>query len=77
MASKRKRNYRKEYDDYHGKEGPKKDRLHRNQARAKMKERGIMMSGLEVHHKDGNPRNNNVKNLSVVTPKYNKTHQNV
>ena len=31
-----------------------------------------MMSGLEVHHKDGNPRNNSNKNLSLVSKTYNR-----
>lgn len=76
MGAKRKRNYRREYDQYHGKEGPKKDRAHRNAARRKLKERGIMMSGLEAHHKDGNPRNNSPSNLSAVSRTYNRKNQN-
>ena len=41
-VKKRKRDYRREYEQYHGKEGPKKDRAHRNAARRKLKERGLM-----------------------------------
>lgn len=56
---KRKRNYRKEYDDYHGKKKQKLERASRNSA-AKKKKCG---KGKEVHHKDSNPRNNSKKNL--------------
>jgi len=72
---KRKRDYRREYDQYHGKEGPKKDRAHRNAARRKLKERGLMEQGLEAHHVDGNPRNNSTGNLRAVSKNYNRRKQ--
>ena len=75
MASKRKRNYRREYDQYHGKEGPKKERAHRNAARRKLKERGLMEQGLEAHHIDGNPLNNSMANLKAVPKAKNRRRQ--
>jgi|TARA_R100000049_G_C1930040_1_gene74061 hypothetical protein len=56
------RSYRLEYDRYHSKSKQKKDRAARNTAR-----RRYGQSGKDVHHKDGNPRNNSRKNLSVVS----------
>jgi len=56
------RSYRLEYDRYHSKSKQKKDRAARNNARRKYGQ-----SGKDVHHKDGNPRNNSRKNLSVVS----------
>ena len=75
MGSKRKRNYRREYDQYHGKEGPKKERAHRNAARRKLKERGLMEQGFEAHHKDGNPLNNSMSNLVAISKKKNRRMQ--
>ena len=56
------RSYRLEYDRYHSKPKQKKDRAARNTA-----SRRHGQSGKDVHHKDGNPRNNSRKNLSVVS----------
>ena len=47
------RSYRLEYDRYHSKSKQKKDRAARNTA-----SRRHGQSGKDVHHKDGNPRNN-------------------
>ena len=66
------RNYKKEYDNYHSKPEQKKRRAGRNHARRQLKDtKGIV--GKDVHHKDGNPMNNDKSNLSVVTQKYNRT----
>ena len=67
---KKKRNYRKEYDNYLSKPKQKKNRAGRNKARraltrAKNVRKG---DGKDVHHKDGNPRNSTRSNLKV-TPK--------
>jgi hypothetical protein len=56
------RSYRLEYDRYHSKPKQKKDRAARNTA-----SRRHGQSGKDVHHKDGNPRKNSRKNLSVVS----------
>ena len=50
----------------------KKKRYGRNHARRQLKDtKGIV--GKDVHHKDGNPMNNDKSNLSIVTQKYNRT----
>ena len=56
----RKRNYRKEYDNYHSKPKQKKRRASRNAARAIMAKRGKVTKGdrKDVHHTTGNPMNN-------------------
>lgn len=65
------RDYKKEYDTYHSKPEQKKRRAGRNRARSMMKNsKGI--KGKDVHHKDGNPENNDKKNLSIVTQHYNR-----
>ena len=42
---KKKRNYRKEYDNYQGKEEQKKNRAARNSSRAAMKKKGKVSKG--------------------------------
>jgi hypothetical protein len=61
------RNYRKEYDRYHGKPKQKKRRASRNAARAIMAKRGLVTKGdgKDVHHTTGNPMNNKKNKLSV------------
>ena len=63
------RNYRKEYDTYNGKPNQKKRRAGRNKARRKMRKRlGVRaLQGKDVHHKDGNTKNNAASNLSVMS----------
>jgi hypothetical protein len=56
------RNYRKEYDNYHSSEKQKKNRASRNKARRTVPAK----KGEDVHHKDGNPRNNKRSNLKAV-----------
>lgn len=70
----RKRNYKKEYRDYHAKPEQKKRRAARNKARRKMAARGRVRKGdgKDVHHKDRNPRNNSDSNLSVTSRKKNR-----
>jgi hypothetical protein len=62
-----KRNYRKEYDDFHGKPGEIKRRAGRNAARSKMVKTGAVKKGdgKDVDHKDRNPQNNKRSNLRV------------
>ena len=59
------RNYKKEYKNYHSKPKQKVNRNSRNKARRKMVNSGRLKKGdrRDVHHKDGNPRNNPSKNL--------------
>ena len=68
----RKRNYGKEYRDYHSKPVQKKNRVSRNKANA-MVNPG---PGKETQHKDGNPQNNSKGNLSEVTVAYNRADGN-
>jgi hypothetical protein len=63
------RNYRKEYDEYHGTPEQVDNRSSRNKARRKMeKNHGKQaVKGKEVDHKDGNPKNNGKKNLQLMS----------
>ena len=72
-----KRNYRKEYDDYHAKPEQKKRRASRNAARNGLAKKGIVRKGdgKEVDHKDMNPRNNKRSNLKVVPKAVNRKKQ--
>ena len=68
------RNYRKEYDEYHGTPEQIENRASRNAARAgAVKKNGkAKMKGKEVDHKDGNPKNNSKKNLQIISRKANR-----
>lgn len=61
---KRKRNYRKEYDEYHGTPEQKKRRADRNAARRKAMREGRVRKGdgKEVHHV-GSHRTGRLKNV--------------
>lgn len=73
----RQRDYRKEYDDYHGKPEQRKRRSSRNKARRMLLrargERALM--NMDVDHKDGNPLNNSAANLRVLTKSKNRSRQ--
>ena len=71
MAS---RNYKKEYASYHSKSAQKKNRAGRNKARRSALAAGKVKkgNGKDVHHKDGNPRNNKNGNVKVVSRKKNR-----
>lgn len=65
--AKKKRNYRKEYDEYHGKAGQRKNRAARNRARTKM---GLKKGDpREVDHKVPLSKggSNGKKNLRVTS----------
>tara|TARA_R100001082_G_scaffold93765_1_gene60596 strand:+ start:553 stop:810 length:258 start_codon:yes stop_codon:yes gene_type:complete len=72
---KKKRNYRKEYDNYQGKPKQKKNRAARNTSRAKLKKTRKVRKGdgKDVHHKDGNPRNKKRSNLKVTSKRKNRS----
>tara|TARA_R100000742_G_C4253834_1_gene71920 strand:+ start:512 stop:745 length:234 start_codon:yes stop_codon:yes gene_type:complete len=60
------RDYRKEYDTFHGTDREKKRRAGRNAALALIKKvNGGKKPNGDVHHKDHNPTNNNKSNLSI------------
>ena len=73
----KKRDYKKEYKDYHSKPEQKKRRAGRNAARKKMEKAGRVKKGdgKEVHHKNGNTKDNSKKNLSVISKTKNRKMQ--
>ena len=72
---KKKRNYRKEYDNYHASPEQRKRNAGRLRARRLMVKKGKVkvFDKKDVHHKDNDPTNNDLSNLSVTTQKYNRT----
>ena len=71
------RDYKKEYKEYHSKPEQKKRRAGRNAARRIMKMVGRVKKGdgKDVHHKDGNPKNNSRKNLAVESASKNRSRK--
>ena len=69
------RNYRKEYDNYHANPKQRERNAARLRARRLMVKRGKVkvFDKKDVHHKDNDPTNNDLSNLSVTTQKYNRT----
>ena len=61
------RNYKKEYANYHSKPLQKVNRAGRNKARKMVMNAGgsAKVAGKDVHHKNGNPRDNRLTNLAV------------
>ena len=76
VPAKKKRNYKKEYANYHAKPKQKKNRASRNAARAKMANAGKVRKGdgKDVTHRNGNPRNNSRKNLGVASKSKNRSY---
>lgn len=70
-----KRNYKKEYNNYHSKPGAKKKRAANNTARAKMVQAGKVKKGdgKDVAHKDNNAKNNKMSNLKTQSPSKNRS----
>jgi len=69
-----KRNYRKEYDNYHGQPDQIKRRDSRNAARNLLKKKGVGVIGKDVAHKNGNPKDNRPTNLKVVSKTKNRSY---
>ena len=69
------RNYRLEYDNYHKQPVQRERNAARKRARRQMEKEGKVkkFDGMDVHHKDNNPLNNEKGNLSVTTQKYNRS----
>jgi len=69
------RNYKKEYKNYQGTDQQKKNRASRNAARNALKKVGAVKKGdgKDVNHRNGNPRDNSTKNLSVTTKRANRS----
>lgn len=71
------RDYRKEYDDYHGSPEQLKRRAARNKAR-KLMERvhgKKKLRGKDVDHKDFNPENSSRSNLRIMSRSANRSRQ--
>ena len=77
MPTKRKRNYRKEYDDYHGTSEQKKRRAQRNKARRKAEKAGKVRKGdgKEVDHVGKNRKGKLGKNTKVISKAKNRRKQ--
>lgn len=76
--AKKPRNYRKEYDDYHGTEEQKKRRAERNRDRAEAEKKGLVRKGdgQEVDHV-GAPRKGSLakSRTKVISKKANRKKQ--
>lgn len=68
------RNYKEEYRKYQSSTKSKKDRASRNKVRRQLMAQGRVRKGdgMDIDHKDGNPRNNSRKNLRVTSKSYNR-----
>jgi hypothetical protein len=73
----KRRNYDKEYKDYHGTEEQKARRAARGRARYKAEKEGKVKKGdgKDIDHKDFNPKNNSKKNTRVMDSKKNRSRQ--
>lgn len=71
-----KRNYKKEYANYHSKPEQKKNRANRNAARRIMEKAGKVRKGdgKDVDHKSGNTKNNKRSNLAVKSKSANRSY---
>jgi len=69
------RNYKKEYANYHSKPAQKVNRAGRNKARKIVMKAGgtAKVAGKDVHHKNGNPRDNRAGNLAVASKTANRS----
>jgi hypothetical protein len=72
---KKERNYRKEYDEYHGTAEQRANRSKRVLARRKMMKKGRVRKGdgKDVDHKNGNPKDNSDGNLRVLSKSKNRS----
>jgi len=73
-----KRDYSKEYLEFHSKPKQKKRRAQRNNARRKLTRLGRVSNGdgKDVDHKDRNTSNNSLGNLKVMSVKKNRGKDN-
>jgi hypothetical protein len=69
------RNYAKEYANYHSRPEQIKKRSSRNKARRLAVKEGKAKKGdgKDIHHRDGNPMNNNRSNLKSMTKSKNRS----
>ena len=71
--SNKKRNYKKEYKNYHGKPEQIKRRDSRKAARNLLKKKGVNVKGKDVAHKNGNPKDNRLANLTTKSASKNRS----
>lgn len=71
-----KRNYKKEYANYHSSPEQKKKRAARGRARYAMEKAGRVKKGdgKDVDHKNGNANDNRKKNLRVLSKSSNRSY---
>ena len=69
------RDYKREYALFHGRPEEIKKRASRNKARRILVRAGLVRKGdgRDVHHRNGNPLQNNRANLAVVPKSYNRS----
>lgn len=69
------RDYRKEYDSYHGKPEQVQNRSSRNKARRKVEASvgSAKVRGKDIDHKNGNPKDNRRSNLRVMDKSKNRS----
>ena len=73
----KKRDYKREYVEYDSKPKRVKARVNRNKARRIMKRAGLAKvgDGKDVHHKDGNTKNNSRSNLTMQKDTKNRSYK--
>lgn len=71
-----KRDYKKEYSNYQGKEDQKKKRASRGRARYSLMKKGRVRlgDGMDVDHKDTDANNNSSSNLRVKSKSSNRSY---
>jgi len=74
LLERKKRNYKKEYDEYHSKPEQRSNRSKRVLARRKMIRAGKARKGdgKDIDHVNGDPQDNSMKNLKAVNRSYNR-----
>lgn len=72
-----KRDYKKEYREYHGTKEQLRRRSSRNKARRRLEKDGLVRKGdkKDVHHKDNNPLNNSRRNLRATSRAWNRAQK--
>lgn len=71
------RNYIKEYANYHSKGKQVSRRSDRNKTRRLLSKTGRVSKGdgMDIHHRDGNPQNRSMGNLSVMPKSRNRSRK--
>jgi len=71
------RDYKREYATYHKTKVQKKRRAERNKARRQAIKEGRVVKGskMDIHHKDGNTKNNKKSNLKLVSRSKNRSRK--